>query len=119
MNAKITVKRIGNHWYPCINHDFPEDIFLDEKIEKVFSLADKENYEIITVYFYEQFEVLGTGTLQFDETDMIRYLTTNDEFLVSFYIDDHRFQISSNLLALLEVNYNFNFQDSFYRVDFW
>lgn len=119
MNAKIDIKRVGNHWYPCINHTDPYDLCLDEKIEKVLSLFDKDRYDIITIYFYEQFEILETGTLRFDETDMIRYLTTNDEFLVGFYINDHRFEVSSNLLTLLEVNYNLNFQDSFYRIDFW
>ena len=30
MNATIVVKKIGNHWYPDINHDYPEDLVLDE-----------------------------------------------------------------------------------------
>lgn len=119
MATKIEIKRIGNHWYPCINHVDPYNLCLDEKIEKVFSLFDKDKYETITLYFYEQFEILQAGTLRFDETDMIRYLTTNDEFLVSFYIDNHLFHVSSNLLTLLEINYNLNFQDTYYRIDFW
>lgn len=119
MNATIVVKKVGNHWYPDINHDYPEDLILDEKIEKIFSMADKYQYGIINLYFFEQREIIESGTLQFDETDMIRFLTTDDDLQVSFYINDHRFQVSSNLLALLESQYKFNFQDNFYRIDFW
>lgn len=119
MTIGITFKKVGNHWYPNINHDFPEDLILDEKIEKVFSLIDRFNYGIITVYFLEQYEILGNGTLQFDESDMIKYLTT-DKFLdIRFYINDHEYKISSTLLSLLETQFNFDFQDNVYRIDLW
>ena len=119
MNATIVVKKIGNHCYPDINHDYPEDLVLDEKIEKIFSMVDKYQYGIINLYFFEQYEIIESGTLQFDETDMVRFLTTDDDLQVSFYINDHRFQVSSNLLALLESQYKFNFQDNLYKIDFW
>ena len=82
-------------------------------------MVDKYQYGIINLYFFEQYEIIESGTLQFDETDMIRFLTTDDDLQVSFYINDHRFQVSSNLLALLESQYKFNFQDNLYKIDFW
>ena len=119
MTTGIILKKIGNHWYPNINHDFPEDLVLDEKIEKVLSLIDRFDYGIVTLYFFEQYEILGKGTLQFDESDMVKYLTTNDDLNVKFYINDHEYKISSTLLALLESQFEFNFQDNVYRIDFW
>lgn len=119
MNAKITIKKIGNHWYPDIKHNDPTDIILDEKIEKVLSKYDKNNYGIVDLYFYEQCEILSKGTLQFDEKDMLYYLTTDDDFNLRIYIDDHQFYISAVLLSLLEYQYNFNFQSCLYRIDFW
>lgn len=119
MTTAIVIKKIGNHWYPDINHDFPEDLVLNEKIEKVLSLVDKYNYGIVTLYFFEQYEILGNGTLQFDESDMVKYLTTEDYLDVKFYINDHEYIISSTLLALLESQFKFNFQDNVYKVDFW
>jgi hypothetical protein len=115
----VTAKKIGNHWYPNVNHDYPEDLALDEKIEKVLSIIDKFNYGIVSIYFFEQDEILYKGTLQFDEADMVKYLTTDDDLMISFYVDDHKFEISSTLMTLLEIQYNFDFQQNVYRVDFW
>lgn len=119
MNTKITIKRIGNHWYPDIQHDYPEDLILDEKIEKMLTLLDSSKSDCLIIYFYEQCEILDSNTIQFNEADMVKYLTTGEDFNVSFYIGDHEFKISSRLLALLEYLYNFNFQDSLYRIDIW
>lgn len=119
MVVKVIFTKVGNHWYPNINHDYPEDLMLDEKIEKVLSLVDKFNYGIVTVYFLEQYEILGNGTLQFDESDMIKYLTTDKYLDVRFYVNDHEYKISSTLLSLLETQFNFDFQDNVYRIDLW
>lgn len=119
MTTGIVIKKVGNHWYPNINHDFPDDLILDEKIEKVLSMVDKYNYGIVTLYFFEQYEILGKGTLQFNERDMIKYLTTDEYVDVKFYINDHEYVISSTLLALLESQYKFDFQDNVYRIDIW
>ncbi len=119
MTTGIVIKKVGNHWYPDINHDFPDDLILDEKIEKVLSMVDKYNYGIVTLYFFEQYEILGKGTLQFNEHDIIKYLTTDEYVDVKFYINDHEYVISSTLLALLEFQYKFDFQDNVYRIDIW
>lgn len=119
MTTGIVIKKVGNHWYPNINHDFPDDLILDEKIEKVLSMVDKYNYGIVTLYFFEQYEILGKGTLQFNERDMIKYLTTDEYVDVKFYINDHEYVVSSTLLALLESQYKFDFQDNVYRIDIW
>lgn len=119
MTTTIVLKKIGNHWYPDMYHYYPEDLVLNEKIEKVLSLVDKYNYGIVTLYFVEQYEILGNGTLQFDESDMVKYLTTMDYFDVKFYVNDHEYKISSTLLYLLECQFKLNFQDNVYKIDFW
>lgn len=119
MTTGIVIKKVGNHWYPDIYHYFPEDLVLDEKIEKVLSLIDKYNYGIVTLYIFEQYEILGNGTLQFDESDMVKYLTTDEDLDVKFYINDHEYKISSSLLALLESQFKFDFQGNVYRIDIW
>ena len=45
MNTRITVKKVGNHWYPDIQHEFADEIELDEKIERVLNFLDKNKYD--------------------------------------------------------------------------
>ena len=52
----------------------------------------------------------------FNEEDIIRYLTTDDDFDLHFVINNHEFTISSDLYWLLENQFNFNFHKASYRI---
>ena len=118
MIQKITFKKLGNHWYPCLEHESLSDLGIDPVFERLFNIMDKYNDEVINVYLYEESSIIiNEGLIQFTEEDILRYLTTNDDFIMDLYIEDHKFSISSKLYQLLEQNYNFNFHKFIYRIE--
>ena len=38
MNNILVVKKVGNHWYPCIKHNWTGDIVIPRKIELIFNM---------------------------------------------------------------------------------
>lgn len=117
MIQSIKIKRLGNHLYPDLIHEDPTDLCLDPKIERIISRLGSIESEIV---FYEQYDIVADfGILQFKEEDIVKYLTTDDSFNIHFYIDGHEFTISSELYTLLELQYNFNFHKTLYRVEIW
>ena len=117
MNAEITFKKLGNHWYPSIEHDSLEEIQLDQKVERMLTrLSSRHEFdkEVITMYIVEQNTILYENTIQFRDEDLNRYFTTNDDFDFIVYIGDRTFPISSTLYSLLEELFNFNFHKTLY-----
>lgn len=118
MIQKITFKKLGNHWYPCLDHNQLSDLSIDPVFERLFNIMDKYKEERMCVYLYEESSIIiNEGLIQFTEEDILRYLTTNDDFIMDLYIEDHKFSISSKLYQLLEQNYNFNFHKYTYRIE--
>lgn len=116
--ARIDFKKIGNHWYPCIDHIDPNDISLDPKLERYLNTLSIIENDIITFYFQELGDIVDYDyLLQFEESDVTRFLTTDDDFEMICYIGNHQFYISSNLYSLLEEIYNFNFHKNLYRIE--
>ncbi len=113
----LKLKKLGNHWYPSINHDLGFIPSFDEKIDRYLSIIDIANLEEITVEFEELGVIFGgINILYFDESDIVRYLTTSDCFDLRFTINNHEFKISSDLYWLLEFHFNFNFHKTSYRI---
>ena len=113
----LTLRKVGNHYYPCIIHECFEEIQLDPKLERVLDLLKQSD---INVTFYGQYGVVpNTMVLQFNDEDILRYLTTADDFDIRFYINNHEFFISSYLYTLLEEQFNFNFHKTLYRIEIW
>ena len=113
----LTFKKIGNHWYLDIEHDNPQDLMLDPILEKFIGKLDKFGEGIVSrIYLSEQGEiVISKGLLEFRDEDLLRYFTTNDEFDMTIYINNHKFKVSSNLYFLLEAKYQLDFHLSSYR----
>jgi hypothetical protein len=114
---KITLKKIGNHWYPSIQHDCLDEISLDYKIERVLSTLDKTKSETITISINEQNTILYSNTIQFRDEDLNKYFTTNDDFDFIVYIGERTYPISSTLYSLLEELFNFNFHKTLYSCE--
>lgn len=114
---KITLKKIGNHWYPSIQHDCLDEISLDYKIERVLSTLDKTKSETITLSINEQNTILYSNTIQFRDEDLNKYFTTNDDFDFIVYIGERTYPISSTLYSLLEELFNFNFHKTLYSCE--
>jgi hypothetical protein len=117
MNIILKVKKIGNHWYPNIAHDSPDEIMLDEKVEKVLSKLDVDNEGELSFLLYEVHTWIEKDTLQFNDEDMWRWLNTTDSFDLRMYIRDYEYKVSSALIDLFEDQFNMDFYDTLYTIE--
>lgn len=114
---KFKVKLIGNHWYPCIQHNCYSKIGFNKKIDWTLSLICGSNWEELTI----EFEELGSiwddiNIIYFDEADIVKYLTTDEYFMLKFTINGRTYEINSDLYFLLEQQFNFNFHKNSYKI---
>ena len=95
----LTFKKLGNHWYLDIPHDNPSDLILDRRIELMLSRLDTWKEGIVTsVSLICQNDFIDSeGLIQFDDADLLRYFTTDDDFIMALYINGHKWSISSKL----------------------
>lgn len=115
MDYKFRARKLGNHWYLDIQHDSPLEIILCEKAERCFNLMTDSDE--IYIYLNEVYTVVEQNTIFFKDDDIRRYLTTNDDFDLEFWIGDHQFYISSDLYYLLEGLFNCNFHKTLYTIE--
>lgn len=115
---QLKFKKLGNHWYLDIPHDHPEDLVLDDRLERFLDTLDLNKYGTVDrIYLIEEQRTDNIDNLiQFRDEDLLRYFTTTDNFWMVVYIGKHRFQISSKFYYLLEKEYEFNFHQSIYRI---
>lgn len=116
MNIVLKIKKLGNHWYPNIEHEDPIDLVLDRKMEKYFSLLDKNNEGELVFLLSEVHSWLEKNTIQFHDEDIWRWLNTVDTFNLRVYVDDHEFEVCSALLDLFELQFNTNFHKTLYCI---
>lgn len=117
MNILLKVKKIGNHWYPNIQHDDPTTIVLDTKIEKLLNILDKEHTGSLDFLLLEMHSWLDANVIQFNDEDFWRWMNTTDCFDVRMYIRDHEFVVSSMLLDLFEEQFDTNFYETIYSLE--
>ncbi len=114
------VKLLGNHWYPSISHHEGCIVGFNEKIDKFldFFNYNHNNNDELTLEFEELGDVWEgvDGIIYFDEKDMCRYFTTDDNFDLKFIINNHEFSISSDMYFWLEQILNFNFHKTEYQI---
>lgn len=116
MNVRLKLFKVGNHWYPNLKHEYPDEIVLSSKIEKVLDFCDKNKDGVLEAFITET-NIIYDNTIEFNDEDINRFFTTDDEFNMRFYVMDHEFTISSNLYYLLESLWAFNFHVSAYTLD--
>lgn len=81
-------------------------------------LARRRKTDCLTITLKEQSEVLNINPIiQFEEQDIVRYLTTDDTFFITIYIKDHPFYITSELYTLLEELFNLDFSNKMYTLE--
>lgn len=114
MEVKLLFKKVGNHWYPDIYHYNSYEIELDEKIEKVLFMVSQGSSEV--EFCIEQEDIVLDDVILFDDEDILRYMITDDDFDIKIYIRGHEFLISSDLYFLLEQQFNFDFQNNYYKI---
>ena len=117
MNILITVKKLGNHWYPNLKHEDPIELMLDTKMERLLTLLDKNNTGELHFLLSEVHTWLENNTIQFKDEDIWKWLNTSETFPVTMYIGDHEFEISTLLIDLFEEQFNTNFHKNLYSIN--
>lgn len=114
----LVFKKLGNHWYPNLNHSNPTELILNPVLEKYINRLDEFNDGIVNkICLIEQTGfIINNGLIQFDEKDIFRYFTTNDDFIMKLYISGHKFTISSKLYNCLENEYKLDLHECIYRI---
>lgn len=116
MNTSIVLNKLGNHWYPAINHNDVQELVLDPKFEKYLSLIDTNKTGCLIINFSQCHEFIENA-LFFKDEDINRYFITNDSFDLTCFILNHQFKISSKLYCLLEREYDFSFHQFIYKIN--
>lgn len=122
MRIRIDIKKVGDHWYPCLHHSDPNCLSLDPKMERWLNKYDFMEDEQVSIYLVELHSIVeGDMIIDFNEDDIRKYLETPipDSFIMNMYIGTEAFYISSELYYLLEKEHNFNFHKSIYRLEIW
>ena len=114
----LTFKKLGNHWYLDIPHDNAEDLVLDRRIELMLNRLDVWKEGIITnISLICQKDFIDSeGLIQFDDNDLLRYFTTDDDFIMTLYINGHKWSISSKLYFLIEQKYKLDLHELVYKI---
>lgn len=111
------IKKLGNYWYPDIQHEANNIFTFDEKLNRYLNIVDNSKCGELTIEFEELGVIFnGINILYFEEQDITRYLMTDDDFNLHFMINNHIFEINSDFYWLLEHNFNFNFHKESYRL---
>ena len=117
---QFKVKRINNHWYPCIPHELGYVNGFNEKISRFLNKLDEFNMEELTFEFEEVGVIFfGDDIIYINEFDITRYLTTDDDMDIRFNINDYEFTIHSDLFWMLEDQFNFRFHQNSYRINIY
>lgn len=113
MDYRFRARKVGGNWYLDIEHRYYMDVQLCEKASKYLSLFGYDDLyiELTAVYTF-----VDSSTIFFEEEDVRRYLMTDDDFDIRFWIGNHLFTISSDLYYLLENLYNVNFHKTLYEI---
>lgn len=116
----INIKKVGNHWYPCIQHDSDWNISFCRNAERYFNFVSKPRI-LYPDDLKIELEDVGLSidaynVIYFYEEDITRYLTTDDYFDIRFKVNGITFTISSDLYQLLENQYQFNFHKESYKI---
>ena len=114
--AILTIKKVGNHWYPDINHLAGIDISMTEKIERFLNALSKES-SVMSFYLEELVFINDSkDIIYFNEEDITRYFITDDEFNLRFEINNKMFEISSNLYYYITHDLGLNFHINMYKI---
>ena len=114
----LTIKKVGNHWYPCIPHEKGLDIFLDDYTERFLSLwSTLKGVDEVSFIIEEIPWVLDErNVIYINEEDLTRYFVTDDYFSIRFIINNREFSIGVYLYYCLTEIFNLSFHTGLYQI---
>lgn len=118
--AVLTIKKIGNHWYPDINHLSGSDISFSPETDRFLNLLGTiKNANEFTFYIDEVAWITDERKVVYvNEEDLTRYYVTDDYFTIRFTIDGREFGIGVYLYYLLSTEYDINLHTGLYQISF-
>ena len=117
---KFKVKKVGNHYYPCIIHSIEDNIAFNYKIELFLDnfLKSRESIDDLTITL-EELEFIPedtTNVIIFNEEDITKFYMTDDDLEMRFEVNDEEFTISAALFDCLEKQFNAEFDLTLYKI---
>ena len=101
MNNILVVKKVGNHWYPCIKHNWTGDIVIPRKIELIFNIIAMGE-EVLHLEFEELHSIVeGLNIIWFNDADITQYMITDDEDEFEGYDEDDLW-VTENIAKAME-----------------
>ena len=115
--TEVNFRKLGNHWYLDIDHNDPRDLVLYDKVERVLDLIDAYKFGHVSIYIVQQGIIIHTlGLVEFKDSEITRYISSDCPFNMTVKIDGHDFIISSKILKLIEANYDVDIARDIYRL---
>lgn len=114
------VKQVGNHWYPCVQHDLGYINGFDDRISRFLNKIDVfKNGEL--TFNLEEVGIIfeGENILYFNEADIVKYLMTDEDFEMHVIINNKQFVIHSDLYSILESNFQLDFHKNTYLISIY
>jgi hypothetical protein len=114
----LTIKKVGDHWYPCIPHEKGADISLDDYTERFLSLwcSIKGVTEVSFIIEENPWVLNERNVIYINEEDLTRYFVTDDYFPIRFTIDNKEFSIGVYLYYCLTKVFNLSFHTGLYQI---
>lgn len=114
----LTIKKVGNHWYPCIPHEKGADISLDDNTERFLSLwsSIKGLNEVSFIIEEIPWILDERNVIYINEEDLTRYFVTDDYFSIRLVINNKEISIDVYLFYCLCEKFNLSFHTGLYQI---
>ncbi len=116
--ATLTIKKVGNHWYPDLVHNLGTDLSLGEAIENklnelsIAMCTDKLTFIIEEVpWIIDESEII-----YINEEDLTRYYITDDYFPMRFVVNDREYSIEMSAYDLIINDLDLKFHTDLYQI---
>lgn len=116
---KFNIKKVGNHYYPCIIHNIEDNIVLEYKIELCLDNFIRERGVSDITVVLEELSFIPEeldNVILFNEEDITRFYMTDDDFNMRFEVNNEEFTISAALFDCLERQFNAEFDLTLYKI---
>lgn len=116
--ATLTIKKVGNHWYPDIIHQSGTDLTLGEAIEqKLDQLSIENNTDKLTFIIDDVPWILNEDeVIYINEEDLTRYYITDDYFPMRFIVNGQEYSIEMSAYDLIITELDLKFHTELYQI---
>lgn len=116
--ATLTIKKVGNHWYPDLVHNLGTDLSLGEAIEnKLNELSIATCIDKLTFIIEEVPWIIDESEIIYiNEEDLTRYYITDDYFPMRFVVNDREYSIEMSAYDLIINDLDLKFHTDLYQI---